>query len=171
MIAGGWSMPARSRSSALPAVWLVNREDDGSVRPNVAAVGPAVGDVTESTTPATIDPMGDVSPQFLGAADAVTAEPSGPVLPVIGTEDGAVLATGTAIFRRSVGDPRTCVFSGVPRGSHVVVVNVANDRSTDCWTALRPIDEPQGEMVMNAAAFATIADPTSAPIHVEVRQP
>ena len=36
--------------AALPAVWLVNREDDGSVRPNVAAVGPAVGDVTESTS-------------------------------------------------------------------------------------------------------------------------
>ena len=102
---------------ALPAVWLVNREDDGSVRPNVAAVGPAVGDVTESTTPATIDPMGDVSPQFLGAADAVTAEPTGPVLPVIGTEDGAVLATGTAIFRRSRHRPQARASSVVSRAA------------------------------------------------------
>ena len=59
----------------------------------------------------------------------------------------------------------------MPRGSHVVVVNVANGRSTDCWTALRPIDEPQDEMVMSAAGFAAIADPTAAPIHVEIRQP
>ena len=61
--------------------------------------------------------------------------------------------------------------SGVPRGSHVVVVNVANGRSTDCWTALRPIDAAADEMVMSAAGFAAIADPTAAPIHVEIRQP
>jgi hypothetical protein len=157
--------------AALPAVWLVNREDDGSVRPNVAAVGAAVGDVHEATTtPVMIDPMGTVAPQFLGAA-AAGAAPAGPVAPAVGTGDGTVLASGTAIFRRSVRDAKTCVFSGVPSGTHVVVVNVANDRSTDCWTALRPMDAPQDEMVMSAAAFATIADPTAAPIHVEIRQP
>jgi len=157
--------------AALPAVWLVNRDDERSVRPNVAAVGAAVGDVTDSTTPATIDPMGDVEPEFMGRPHVAAAVPVAPVVPVIGTGDGAVLATGTAIFRRAIRDPKTCAFSGVPGGSHVVVVNVANDRSTDCWTALRPPEQPQDEMVMSAATFATIADPTAAPIHVEVREP
>ena len=82
-----------------------------------------------------------------------------------------MLASGTAIFRRAVSDPKTCVFSGVPSGTHVIVVNVANDRSTECWTALRPIDEPLDELVMSPTAFAAIADPTAAPIHVEIRQP
>ena len=157
--------------AALPAVWLVNRDDESSVRPNVAAVGAAVGDVTGSTTPATVDPMGDVPPQFMQAPAVPAVAPAGPVAPVIGAGDGTVLATGTAIFRRAITDAKTCAFSGVPAGSHVVVVNVANDRSTDCWTALRPPDRPLDEMVMSATAFAEIADPTAAPIHVEIREP
>lgn len=157
--------------AALPAVWLVNREDDASRRPNVAAVGPDVGDATGSTTPQTVDPMGDVAPRFLSAADSAAREPTGPVAPVIGTGEGAVLATATAIFRRSVNDAKTCLYSGVPSGSHIVVVNVANDRSVDCWTALRAMDQPQGELVLSASGFAAIADPTAAPIHVEIRKP
>lgn len=156
--------------AALPAVWLVNREDDASGRPSVAAVGPDVGEATGSTTPQTVDPMGDVAPQFLNAVGTVAAAPAGPVTPVIGTGEGAVLATGSAIFRRSVTDAKTCLYSGLPRGTHIVVVNVANDRSADCWTAPRPMDQPQDELVMSAAGFAAIADPTAAPIHVEIRE-
>lgn len=153
--------------AALPAVWLVNR-DETTTRPSVAAVGLAPGEVAASTTTETIDPMGPVSPGFLGAA--ATPRPAAqPPAPVVGTGAGVTLATGTAIFRRSVTDSRTCLFSGVPSGSYVTVVNVANNRSTDCWTALRAPDQPQGELVMSAGAFASIADPTTAPIHVEIR--
>jgi hypothetical protein len=153
--------------AALPAVWLVNQDDDGTARPNVAAVGLAPGDAAAATTEATIDPMGEITPRFLHAED--TAAAAAPVSAVVGTGEGVTVATATAIFRRSVRDTRTCVFSGVPSGSHVTVVNVANDRSVECWTTLRPIDQPQDELVMSAAAFAEIADPTTAPIHVEIR--
>ena len=153
--------------AALPAVWLVNRDDDASTRPNVAAVGAPVADVAESTTPATIDPMGDVAPQFLGAAPAAAVQQ--PVVPVVGTGERTAVASATAIFRRAVRDTRTCLYSGVPGGSHIVVVNVANDRAVDCWTAPRSTDDPLDEVVLSAAAFAEIADPTAAPIHVEVR--
>jgi hypothetical protein len=119
----------------------------------------------------TIDPMGTVAPRFLGAAAPTAAAPAGPVSPAVGTGEGTVLASGTAIFRRAVSDRKTCMFSGVPSGSHIVVVNVANDRSTDCWTALRPISAPRDELVMSPTAFAAIADPTAAPIHVEIRRP
>jgi hypothetical protein len=156
--------------ASLPAVWLVNREDDQSLRPNVAAVGAAVGDGAGSTTLVTIDPMGDVSPQFLNEpAASVAPTVPGPVAPVIGTGDGQVVGGGRAIFRRSVRDDKTCLYSGVPSGSHIVVVNAANDRSVDCWTAPRAIGEPADEVVMSAAAFAAIADPTAAPIHVDIR--
>jgi hypothetical protein len=153
--------------AALPAVWLVNR-DETATRPSVAAVGLAPGEAAASTTTETIDPMGSVAPGFLGVAGAPRpAAP--PAAPVIGSGAGVTLATATAIFRRSVSDPRTCLFSGVPAGSHVTVMNVANHRTTDCWTALRPPNQPQGELVMSPAAFAAIADPTTAPIHVEIR--
>jgi hypothetical protein len=150
-------------------VWLVNRDDDASVRPNVAAVGAPVVDAAESTTPVTIDPMGDVVPQFLGAAGTVDPSAEAPVAPVVGTGEHALVASASAIFRRSVRDPRTCLYSGVPGGSHVIVVNVANDRAVDCWTAPRSNEEPRDELVLSAAGFAEIADPTSAPIHVEIR--
>ena len=39
-----------------------------------------------------------------------------------------------------------------------------------CTTALRPMDQPQTELVMSADAFASIADPSEAPIVVEIRQ-
>jgi hypothetical protein len=155
--------------AALPAVWLVNRDDDSSTRPNVAALGLSPGEAATSATPETVDPMGTVPPGFL-ETDTVPAAVREPVSAVIGTGEGATMATATAIFRHSVGDPRTCLFSGVPGGSHVTVVNVANDRSVDCWTALRPIDAPRDELVMSPATFAEIADPTTAPIHVEIRQ-
>ena len=155
--------------AALPAVWLVNRDDETSRRPNVAAVGAAVEDGAAVATPHVIDPMGDVSPQFLAAA-APPATATGPVAPIVGTGEGPVLAVASAIFRRSVRDTATCLYSGVPSGTHVLVVNVANDRSVDCWTALRRPGEPRDELVMSATAFAAIADPTAAPIHVEIRQ-
>ena len=155
--------------AALPAVWLVNRDDDASARPNVAAVGAALGDATASTTPTTIDPMGDAGPQFLDGTSSRAQQAPAPVTAVIGSREGRLVGTATALFRRAVGDPSTCVYSGVPSGSRIIVVNVANDRSVECWTTLRSIDEPQDEVVMSAAAFAAIADPTTAPIHVEIR--
>jgi hypothetical protein len=154
--------------AALPAVWLVNREDDRSVRPNVAAVGAPVVDVAASTTPVTIDPMGDVGPQFLASGPA-TPPAATPVVPVVGTDERASVASASAIFRRSVRDPRTCLYSGVPGGSLIEVVNVANDRAVECWTSPRTTEEPRDEVVLSAAGFAEIADPTAAPIHVEVR--
>lgn len=154
--------------AALPAVWLVNREDAASsTRPNVAAVGPAVGAIAPVATAPSVDPMGDVGPQFLGSAGSAAAAPS-PVVVAVGTGKGPVVATAAAIFRRSIGDRDTCVYSGVPGGSRITVVNVANNRSVACWTALRPIDEPQDELVLSAAAFSEIADLSAAPIHVEI---
>lgn len=155
--------------AALPAVWLVNRDDDTSTRPNVAAVGAAVADAAVPVTRVTLDPMGDVNPQYLDAPAPATAPALTLSAPVVGDGDGVAVAAVTAIFRRSIGDAETCIYSGVPDGSQIVVVNVANDRSVECWTTLRPIDEPQRELVMSAAAFAAIADPTAAPIHVEIR--
>jgi hypothetical protein len=154
--------------AALPAVWLVNQSDESSTRPNVAAVGLAAEEVAEPTTAAAVDPMGDVTPQYLDGT-AVVERPA-PVSPVVGTSAGHVVATTTAVFRRALTDSRTCLYSGVPSGSYITVVNVDNNRSIECWTSLRPMDQSQVELVMGAAAFAEIADPTSAPIDVEIRQ-
>jgi hypothetical protein len=154
-------------AAALPAVWLVNQRDSTS-RPNVAAVGLAAEGGAPSSSVAPVDPMGDVRPQYLDGT-AVTERPE-PATPVVGTSEGRVVATATAIFRRAITDRRTCTFSGVPSGSRITVVNVDNNRAIECRTVSRPMNQPQHELVMSAAAFAEIADPASAPIDVEIRQ-
>jgi hypothetical protein len=146
----------------------VNQRDTASPRPNVAAVGAAVDDAAHPVTHTSIDPMGTVGPQFLDGTAAPADRPDA-VTPVVGASDGRVVATGTAIFRRKL-TGGTCLFNGVPVGSRVTVVNVDNNRSIQCTTALRPMDQPQDELVMSAAAFAEIADPSSAPIDVEIRE-
>jgi hypothetical protein len=146
----------------------VNQRDAASPRPNVAAVGAAVDDAAHPVTPASVDPMGTVGPQFLDGTAAPADRPDA-VAPVVGATDGRVVATATAIFRRKV-TVGTCLFNGVPVGSRVTVVNVDNGRSIQCTTALRPMDQPQDELVMSAAAFAEIADPSAAPIDVEIRE-
>jgi hypothetical protein len=137
----------------------------------VAAVGAPVADGDQSTTPpSTVDPMGTVDAQYLDGSVPAPAVTNGPITPAIGTADGRVVATASAIFRRSVTSDHTCLFNGVGVGSRITVVNVDNDRSMTCTTALRPMDQPQDELVMSADAFATIADPSEAPIVVEIRQ-
>jgi hypothetical protein len=148
----------------------VNRDDNASPRPTVAAVGAPVDAASSAAADhTTVDPMGTVDPQYLdGTEGSVASRP--PVTPMVGTADGRVLATATAIFRRNVAGNHTCFYNGVDVGSHVTVVNVDNDRSMTCVTARRPMDAPQHELVMSADAFASIADPSAAPIDVEIRQ-
>jgi hypothetical protein len=156
---------------ALPAVWLANRDDSASLRPNVAAVGAPVADGEPSSAPpSTVDPMGTVEAQYLDGSVPAPPATAGPITPAIGTADGHVVATATAVFRRSVTSGNTCLYNGVGSGSRITVVNVDNDRSMTCTTGLRPMDQPQNELVMSAAAFATIADPSEGPIVVEIRQ-
>jgi hypothetical protein len=156
---------------ALPAVWLANRDDSASPRPNVAAVGAPVADGERtSAPPSTVDPMGNVAAQYLDGSVPASPATAGPITPAIGSADGHVVASATAIFRRSVTSNNTCFYNGVEVGSRITVVNVDNDRSMTCTTALRPMDQPQTELVMSADAFASIADPSEAPIVVQIRQ-
>lgn len=147
----------------------MNQNDETSTRPNVAAVGLAADDASAGTqSVAVTDPMGDVVPQYLSGTAVVGT--SAPVAPAVGTADWSVVGETQAIFRRSVRDDRTCLYSGVPSGTYITVVNVDNNRSMNCFTSVRAPEDPQDELVMSSAAFATIADPTAAPIHVEIRQ-
>ena len=148
----------------------MNRDADASARPNVAAVGAPLDGGAASTAPATFDPMGTAAPQYLDGTATPDASTTVPVPAAVGTSGDRLVATATAIFRRSVTNNRTCLFSGVAQGELITVVNVDNDLSVQCFVAPRPPDQPQGELVMSAAAFAAIADPSTAPIDVEIRQ-
>jgi len=155
---------------ALPGIWLVNRDDDASARPNVAAVGAVVEGGAPSSTSPTFDPMGTAAPQYLDGTATPDASTTLPIPAAVGTSGDHFVTTATAIFRRSVTNTRTCLFNGVAQGEFITVVNVDNDLSIQCFVAPRAPDQPVGELVMSAAAFAEIADPSTAPIDVEIRQ-
>ena len=112
--------------------------------------------------------MGEVAPQYLDSTPS--APPPVPVSIAVGTSEDSAVATARAIFRRAVGHVDTCRFNGVEAGELITVVNVDNGRSLECWTAPQPADAPPGELVMHPDRFAQIADFTSAPIDVEIRQ-
>jgi hypothetical protein len=160
--------------AVLPAVWLINRDDDAGTRPNVAAVGlPAEDAATATPSPSdtggAVDPMGDVDPRYL--TDNSAPPPAPQQLPIaVGNTDHQVVATAVAIYRRSVGSVGTCLFNGVGAGETITVFNVDNGRSVECRTKLRSADAPAGELVMHPDRFIEIADLTSAPVHVEIRQ-
>jgi hypothetical protein len=155
--------------AALPAVWIANR-DDPATGPNIAAVGLADAAAAPSTTVdvALADPMGDVEAEYLSGGS--TLPRPAPVPIAVGTSEGRVVATGHAIFRRSVGHVDHCLFAGVAPGEMVTVVNVDNGRSTECRCKPQRPDAPAGELVMHPDRFVQIADLMSAPVDIEVRQ-
>ena len=158
---------------ALPAMWLAHQDAAGTAgAPNVAAVGLPAEDASANDTGSVdtepVDPMGSVDAGYLaGSSLPPRAEH---VEIAVGHSDDTLVDTAKAIYRRSVGRVDTCLYSGVEAGAHIRVVNVDNGRSIECWTALRPPDAPQDELVMHPDRFSQIADLTSAPIDVEIRR-
>ena len=157
----------------LPAIWLANRDQDGVAAPNVAAVGLPTDDgsaASPASDTGAQDPMGRLAPRFLTGTGGSTTEGQGPTV-VVGSTQDALVGTGTATYRGDVGPPGACLYNGVAMGELVTIVNVDNGRSVECWTSPR-LDEgaPEDELVLTPQEFLVIADPTDAPIHVEIRQ-
>jgi hypothetical protein len=159
--------------AALPAVWLVNRDDTRSstTRPNVAAVGLAAEDGSAgqpdgiAPPPARVDPMGDGDPLFVDEQSAVPAPRRGSV--AVGSAD-EVVATALATHSRSVGPGDTCPYNGLPAGTSVRVVNPANGRSIECVTS--PSDRDEAELVLHPDRFVLLASLITAPVRVEIHQ-
>jgi hypothetical protein len=155
---------------ALPALWLANTSDN-SAAPNLAVAGldPGVdvaAGASDAEAPAVDDDLGQGAPAYFeGPTSAAGAGQSAIAIPAKPLVDDLV---AKATFRSTVADGM-CIAGGVPSGSLVTIVNLANNRSVTCTTILAPGDEP-GAVVMHPSAFAGIADLTSAPISVEIRR-
>jgi len=157
---------------ALPALWWANTSENNSTSPNLAVAG--IDPVGDARSPASVpdasdgqaNDLAEVAPVFLdgptSAAGAGQAEIAVPAKPLI---DGLA---AKATFRSDV--PRgTCIVAGVNSGLTITVVNLDNNRSTNCTTVLSPGYSPD-DLVMNTDDFAGIADLTDAPISVEIRR-
>jgi hypothetical protein len=154
---------------ALPAIWLANRDDEGSsTRPNVAAVGIDPGHADDvAGAAAAFDPMGTTGAAYLDPVASETSPATAAI--VIGTTADDVIAVARASYRRTAVVFDTCQFNGLPGGEEVTVVNVANGRSTRC-TLVHHDGLAHGELLLSQGRFQRIAELTSAPIHVQVRK-
>ena len=74
-----------------------------------------------------------------------------------------------ATFRSNVVVAGVCRVPGLGNGQQITVVNLDNNRSITCRTALTPAGEAL-ELVMHPNLFSQIADLTDAPIPVEIRR-
>jgi len=150
--------------AALPALWIINRDDAGSAAPAVGAAGvPRVGaNQAPSTSAYTPD-----SPIFLdgppsGADPAVVdiVIPPGP---------SATEARGRASFRRFA-DPtkHSCTTTLAPWGRTLTVTNTNNGQTTTCVNSLGgPL--PAGvDIVLHTDDFALISDLADAPVPVHI---
>jgi hypothetical protein len=152
---------------ALPTIWLINRDRDDS-RPNVAAVGIDPGSQDAATPPTTFDPMGPGGDGYLEQVTIATTAATVAISHGDGSETTLGQAIATYTTSHNLG-PSLCRYNGISGGQVVTVVNVANGRSIRCTTRIWPGGD-HDTLVMRDTKFQQIADLTSAPIHVEIRQ-
>ena len=160
---------------ALPALWFANQPDSGA--PNVATAGIAVGEPAANDA----DPIAESDEGRTSATDAETgAAPvflDGPTAQIgaglaeiaVPIAPDAERVTIDATFRSNVVVAGVCRVPGLGNGQQITVVNLDNNRSITCRTALTPAGETL-ELVMHPDLFSQIADLTDAPIPVEIRR-
>jgi len=150
---------------ALPAIYFYSQnnssaEDDadattpGSVVVVDAPNRPPI--VVNDADPPFLDgPVGDANP---GVREiAIPTRPDNPPLEL------------TASYRSTVPGVRACLVREVNPGLTVNVKNLDNGRSVTCVTA-RASTEQIADVILHTDSFTQLADPTEAPIAVELTQ-
>lgn len=151
---------------ALPALWWANTSAD-SAAPNVAVAGVDVGtDPNEPGLRSDSTELGSAEPVFLGGPSSKTG--AGQQVIAVPAKPSVEGITARATFRSSLPSADSCIVPGLAGGARVTVVNTNNNRTIVCTT----ISVPDGadDVVLDTATFAKLADLTSAPIAVEIRQ-
>ena len=156
---------------ALPAIYLYSQTSTStdSSNDNIAAEAapatdgePPVTDNGTNRPPITVSeaapifldgPVGDVNP---GVNEI--AIPSRPAIAPLEL---------SASYRRTVAGGRSCLVRGLTGGLTVSIKNLDNGRSITCVTRTAPFNQVAG-VVLHTDTFSILADPTEAPITVEL---
>lgn len=150
--------------AALPALWIINRNDADSAAPALGAAGvPQVGaDEAPSTSVYTPNPPIFLNGPPSGADPAVVdiIIPPGP---------SATEASGRASFRR-YSDPsrRPCSTVLAPQGSTLTVTNTDNGQTTTCLNSLSTPLPAGVDIVLHTDVFTLISDLADAPVPVRI---
>ena len=150
--------------AALPALWVINRNDAGSAAPALGAAGvPQVGaNQAPSTSAYAPDPPIFLNGPPSGADPAVVdiIIPPGPT---------ATEAKGRASFRRYA-DPskHPCTTALAPWGSVLTVTNTDNGQTTTCTNSVSTPLPAGVDIVLHTDLFTMISDLADAPVPVRI---
>jgi hypothetical protein len=150
--------------AALPALWIINRDDAGSAAPALGAAG--VPQVAANQAPTTSVYKPD-PPIFLNGppsgADPAVVDIVVPPAPT------ATQASGRASFRRYA-DPskRPCTTALAPWGKTLTVTNTDNGQSISCLNSISTPLPAGVDIVLHTDLFTLISDLSDAPVPVRI---
>ncbi len=150
--------------AALPALWMINRNDAHSAAPKLGAAGvPRVGaDTAPPTSAYTPDPPIFLDGPTSGAGPAV-------VDIVIPRAPTATEASGRASFRRFAdATNRPCSTALAPWGKLLTVTNTNNGQTTTCLNSVSTPLPAGVDLVIHTDIFTSISDLADAPIPVRI---
>ncbi len=150
--------------AALPALWMINRNDPDSAAPSLGAAGvPQVGANEAPTTSAyTPNPPIFLNGPASGADPAVVdiIIPPGPT---------ATEAKGKASFRRYAdATRRPCSTALAPWGVTLTVTNTDNGQVTTCVNSISTPLPAGVDIVLHTDMFTMISDLADAPVPVRI---
>lgn len=151
---------------AVPAAFLLNRGDttgsaDGTLVPGQTL--PADAAAISAERPAVTSPLGTAPAGFLeGSTVPESNEPARIAIPLL-----AESIRNTATFSSDIPSAQRCAVPGVPFNSTVTVTNLDNSRRVQCLANVAVVD-PAGDVILATDTFLQIADPTDAPVPVEI---
>lgn len=153
---------------ALPALWLMQRDDTAPGSPGLAAAGaPSLAADTDDS----VDTEPPAPAYLEGPASSVDEAPDSSLVIATSADDVTNRLTGTAGFRRfdpALFAPGSCSVHGAPLGVRVTVRNVDNDRTIDCLNMSTTRGDDGEVAVLDRASFLQIADLVDAPLPVEI---
>ena len=159
---------------ALPAIYLYSQmnasaDTSGDAAAEIAAdAAPATDGAPPITDNATNRPpitVSDADPIFLDG-------PVGDVNPgvneiAIPSRPAIAPLELSASYRSTVAGVRSCLVRDLAGGLSVSIKNLDNGRSVTCVTRAAPFEQVS-DVVLHSETFALLADPTDAPISVEL---
>jgi hypothetical protein len=162
---------------AVPAAFLLNRNNEASTAPTVTVIGTVPGqqsnvgtpdDVSDDTSdaanaPSATDAMGTTAVGFLDGT--VPGRDSDPATIAIPRLPQSINGIGT--FTRDITNVAGCMAKDAPFSARITVTNRDNSRSVLCINNIGGV-QSDADVVLHADAFVQIADLTDAPISVQI---
>ncbi len=154
---------------AVPAAFLLNRDNAPAAAPIGTVIGRAAGDDSSAqqaqpaNAPSATDAMGTTPVGYLdGTVPARDSDPATIAIPRLPQS-----IDGTGSFRRELSNVAGCIAKGVPYNTRITVTNRDNSRSVTCINNVGGV-APNVDVVLHPDAFVQIADLSDAPIAVQI---